>query len=103
MHRSRALQAYDLIEFLDSKIKCNTISLFIQKKRGCMGDHYQHLSREERAVIIVRRRDGLSSRAIARELKRAPSTVSREMNAIAICQGVRTCRTKPPAPAPALT
>lgn len=40
---------------------------------------YEHLSPEERAVIMVERRRGSSCRAIARLLGRAPSTVSREV------------------------
>ena len=40
---------------------------------------YEHLSREERAVIMVERRRGSSFRAIAKLLGRAPSTVSREV------------------------
>ena len=44
-----------------------------------MGEHYQHLSCEERATIMLRLREGVGPRAIARELKRAPSTISREV------------------------
>jgi IS30 family transposase len=40
---------------------------------------FHHLSITERAAIELRRRDGLSVRAIARELARAPSTISREL------------------------
>lgn len=40
---------------------------------------YEHLSPEERAVIMVERRRGSSLRAIAALLDRAPSTVSREV------------------------
>jgi IS30 family transposase len=40
---------------------------------------YEHLSPEERAVIMVERRRGSSCRAIATLLGRAPSTVSREV------------------------
>jgi IS30 family transposase len=40
---------------------------------------YQQLSITERAAIELRQRDGLSVRAIARELSRAPSTISREL------------------------
>jgi IS30 family transposase len=40
---------------------------------------YQQLSITERAAIELRQRDGFSVRAIARELARAPSTVSREL------------------------
>jgi IS30 family transposase len=44
-----------------------------------MGKHYSHLSSEERACIMLRLRDGFSSRAIARELKRSPSSITREI------------------------
>ena len=44
-----------------------------------MGKQYSHLSSEERACIMLRLRDGFSSRAIARELKRSPSSVTREI------------------------
>lgn len=45
-----------------------------------MGDHYRQLSVEERVNIMLRLRDGISSRAIARELKHAPSTITREID-----------------------
>ena len=44
-----------------------------------MGRQYQHLSAEERAVIQVERRNGSSSRRIARALDRSVSTISREI------------------------
>jgi IS30 family transposase len=44
-----------------------------------MGKLYSHLSSEERACIMLRLRDGFSSRAIARELKRSPSSITREI------------------------
>ena len=44
-----------------------------------MGKSYSHLSYGERLSIVDGLRDGLSVRAIARTLKRAPSTVSREL------------------------
>jgi transposase, IS30 family len=44
-----------------------------------MGNQYRHLSIADRACIMLRLRDGLSSRAIARELNRAPSTITREI------------------------
>ena len=44
-----------------------------------MGRSYQQLSLEERIEVQVHRERGLSTRAIARVLKRAASTVSREM------------------------
>lgn len=40
---------------------------------------YQHLSAEERAVILVMRSAGESLRAIARVLHRSPSSISREL------------------------
>ena len=45
-----------------------------------MKNQYRHLSSEERACIMLRLRDGFSSRAIARELKRAPSSICREIS-----------------------
>ena len=45
-----------------------------------MARQYQHLSAEERAVIQIERRNGLSLRAIARSLDRNASTVSRELS-----------------------
>ncbi len=44
-----------------------------------MGECYDHLSYVERLSIDEGRRAGLSLRAIARKLKRAPSTVSRDL------------------------
>ena len=44
-----------------------------------MGNQYSHLSSEEHACIMLRLRDGFSSRAIARELRRSPSSVTREI------------------------
>ena len=45
-----------------------------------MGKQYSHLSAEERGCIMLRLRDGFSSRAIARELKRSPSSITREIS-----------------------
>jgi IS30 family transposase len=59
-------------------IKCNTFSLFDQEALH-MGHHYKHLDGAERACIMLRLRDGLSSRAIARELNRSPSSITREI------------------------
>ncbi len=47
-----------------------------------MGACYEHLSYVERLSIDEGRRAGLSLRAIARRLKRAPSTVSRDIRRI---------------------
>ena len=47
-----------------------------------MGASYEHLSYVERLSIDEGRRAGLSLRAIARRLKRAPSTVSRDIRRI---------------------
>jgi len=41
---------------------------------------YQHLSAEERAIIQIKREDGLSIRKIAASIGRSPSTLSRELN-----------------------
>jgi IS30 family transposase len=39
-----------------------------------MSKSYQHLSRDERAAIAIGLEQGLSRRAIARQLNRSPST-----------------------------
>jgi IS30 family transposase len=44
-----------------------------------MGEHYEHLSLEERCQIAQLRADGQSIRQIAAALDRPPSTVSREL------------------------
>lgn len=44
-----------------------------------MTKQYQHLSVEERAVIMIEHRGGSSRRSIARTLGRSPSTISREI------------------------
>ena len=44
-----------------------------------MGLHYEHLTAEERATIMVMKRDDCSARHIARILNRFPSTISREL------------------------
>lgn len=44
-----------------------------------MGKHYEHLSAEERAVIMVMRGAGSSVRAVAEQLCRSASTISREL------------------------
>ena len=49
--------------------------------------HYTHFTTEEREVSRVMRAQGFSLRAIARKLKRAPSTVSREMRRNAYANG----------------
>lgn len=43
-----------------------------------MGPHYEQLSAEERATIMLMANEGKSLRAMARTLRRAPSTISRE-------------------------
>ncbi len=48
-----------------------------------MGECYEHLSYVERLSIDEGRRAGLSLRAIARRLNRAPSTISRDLRRIA--------------------
>lgn len=46
-----------------------------------MGKEYHQLSGTERVVIRLRLRDdGWSSRAIARELQRSPSSITREIS-----------------------
>ena len=44
-----------------------------------MGQNYTHLSAEERAMIQIGQRSGLSQRAIARQMGRSVSSVSREL------------------------
>jgi IS30 family transposase len=44
-----------------------------------MSSHYQNLSAEERAVIMIERQNGSSLRKIALQLGRSSSTVSREL------------------------
>ena len=43
-----------------------------------MTKHFEQLSAEERATIMVMAQEGQSLRAMARTLHRAPSTISRE-------------------------
>lgn len=59
-----------------------------------MGKLYEHLSAEERGVIMVMRQQGCSVREVARSLRRSPSTVSRELqrNGVAACGGAPTGR-----------
>lgn len=44
-----------------------------------MPKHYNHLNATDRVTLMLMRRQGVSLRAIARELQRAPSTLSREL------------------------
>jgi IS30 family transposase len=44
-----------------------------------MSKHYKHLSKEERDRLAILRSRGLSIRAVATELSRSPSTISREL------------------------
>jgi hypothetical protein len=44
-----------------------------------IGRHYEQLSAEERATVMLMRGEGCSLRAMARKLHRAPSTISREL------------------------
>ncbi len=44
-----------------------------------MDEQYRHLTAEERAVVIIEHRKRVSLRAIARELGRNVSTISREV------------------------
>lgn len=70
-----------------SSLKCNTLYQWRESgntccflypaRRGCnMG--YHHLSQEERYIVGTMRSTGKSQRAIALELGRSPSTISRE-------------------------
>ncbi|OBS29965.1 hypothetical protein A9O67_09120 [Tepidimonas fonticaldi] len=47
-----------------------------------MGTHYQHLSAEERATIMILLQQGCSERGIARTLQRSPSTITREIERV---------------------
>jgi IS30 family transposase len=44
-----------------------------------MDKKYEQLKAEERAVVMVMRREGSSMRAVARTLRRSPSGISREL------------------------
>lgn len=44
-----------------------------------MEKHYHHLSTTDRVTLMLLKRQGLSLRAIASELNRSPSTLSREL------------------------
>ena len=44
-----------------------------------MGKHYEQLTAEERAAIMMMKADNCSARQIALTLRRAPSTISREL------------------------
>ncbi|MBQ0816130.1 MAG: helix-turn-helix domain-containing protein, partial [Marinobacter sp.] len=45
-----------------------------------MEKHYHHLSTTDRVTLMFLKRQGLSLRAIASELNRSPSTLSRELH-----------------------
>jgi IS30 family transposase len=45
-----------------------------------MGQHYEQLSAEERGVIMAMKLSHASGRAIARALRRSPSTIARELS-----------------------
>ena len=47
--------------------------------RVAMEKHYHHLSTTDRVTLMFLKRQGLSLRAIAIELSRSPSTLSREL------------------------
>ena len=54
-----------------------------------MKSGYKHLSAHERITLMLMRKQGLSCRAIARQLKRDPSTISREVALHANAPGIR--------------
>ena len=56
---------------------------------------YQHLSSIERVQIMLFQRQGLSMNAIACELKRAPSTISRELRGECARSGHGNYKTAP--------
>ncbi|PCM45857.1 helix-turn-helix domain-containing protein [Marinobacter sp. ANT_B65] len=45
-----------------------------------MKNHYHHLSTTDRVTLMLMMRQGASLRAVARELKCSPSTLSRELH-----------------------
>ena len=47
-----------------------------------MEKHYHHLSTTDRVTLMFLKRQGLSLRAIASELNRSPSTLSRELRRV---------------------
>jgi len=49
-----------------------------------MEKHYHHLSSTDRVTLVLLKRQGLSLRAIASELDRSPSTLSRELQRRAV-------------------
>ena len=49
-----------------------------------MEHHYHHLSTTDRVTLMLMRRQGASLRAVARELKRSPRTLSRELTRHAV-------------------
>lgn len=49
-----------------------------------MENHYHHLSTTDRVTLMLMMRQGASLRAVARELKRSPSTLSRELKRHAV-------------------
>jgi IS30 family transposase len=51
-----------------------------------MGTHYEQLTPEERATIMVMKANNSSARQIALTLRRAPSTITRELKRFAIWQ-----------------
>ena len=48
-----------------------------------MGKHYEQLTAEERAAIMMMKADNCSARKIAQALRRAPSTITRELSRFA--------------------
>ena len=44
-----------------------------------MGKKYEQLKPEERATVMLMRQEGSSLRAVARQLQRSPSSISREL------------------------
>jgi IS30 family transposase len=44
-----------------------------------MGKRYEQLKPEERATVMLMRQEGSSMRAVARQLQRSPSSISREL------------------------
>ena len=45
-----------------------------------MGKHYEQLTAEERATIMMMKASNCSARQIALALRRAPSTITRELS-----------------------
>jgi|AntRauTorcE11898_2_1112593.scaffolds.fasta_scaffold02872_5 IS30 family transposase len=62
----------------------NQVQYSLIEYRVAMEKHYHHLSTTDRVTLMFLKRQGLSLRAIASELNRSPSTLSRELQRRAV-------------------